>query len=291
MIIGLVQSLRPKQWTKNLLVFAGYLFSVDQGHPASALIVVLAAFGIFCAISGAGYLINDSLDVERDRIHPRKCKRPIASGRVSVAAAVGFAVILLGASLIGSFWIGFWFGVLTAGYFVLTLCYSLCLKHVVIVDLLAISAGFVLRAVAGAVAIDVAISSWLLVCTTLLALFLGLAKRRAELVTLENGGVGHRKTLEEYSAPMLDQFLTVTSSACLMAYFLYTFAPDAGGNGPKHPYMMITVPFVIYGLFRYLYLIHNRNAGGSPEQVLLEDRPLLLNLLLFVVAAAAAILL
>lgn len=285
MLRALILSLRPKQWTKNGLLFAGYLFTIEQGHSASALMHVLAAFGIFCGVSGATYMINDVVDVERDRKHPRKRKRPIASGALPVPVALVMSLLMLGAGLYGSFRLGLYFGISTLAYVVLTLSYSAKLKHIVIVDVLAIAAGFVVRAVAGAVVIDVKISSWLLMCTTLLALFLGLAKRRNELLTLEDGHK-HRRTLGEYSAPMLDQMLSVSAAATLMAYCLYAFT---GSTGVRHPAMMATIPFVVYGLFRYLFLIQARNAGGSPELVLLEDRPMLVNMLLYIVAAAAAL--
>ncbi len=289
MILGLVKSLRPKQWTKNLLLFAGYIFTVEQHHPVSTLLTAFAAFGIFCIVSGSVYIFNDALDVERDRQHPAKRRRPIASGEVTIGVAVAFgtALTLLGCG--AAFLINTPFGALTAGYFVLTLLYSLHLKHVVIVDLLVVTAGFVLRAVAGAVAIEVKVSNWLLVCTMLLALFLALAKRRGELLRFENEGQNHRKTLAEYSAPLLDQMLGIAASAALMSYFLYTFLPGSE-TGSKHP-MMITVPFVIYGLFRYLYLIHQKGVGESPELVLLEDKPLLINVALYVIAAIVALLL
>ncbi|MCE5200295.1 decaprenyl-phosphate phosphoribosyltransferase [bacterium] len=283
----MLRSLRPRQWTKNLLVFAGYLFTIQQGHNTSVLYAVVAAFGLFCAVAGAGYILNDALDVERDRKHPRKCKRPIACGQISVAAAMTFALLLLGASLVASYKLDTWFGVLITSYAVITAAYTLSLKHVVIVDILLISSGFVIRAVAGAVVIHVAISPWLLACTTLLALFLALAKRRGEIATLENGGVEHRKTLNEYTIPMLDQMLNISASAALMSYFLYTFTPNYYTH-EQHPPMMATVPFVIYGLFRYLFLVHSRNAGGSPEQVLIEDKPLLINVALYVVVTAIA---
>ena len=288
MVAALLQSLRPKQWTKNLLVFAGYLFTIERGHPLSSLFDVVAAFALFCLVSGAGYVINDVADAGRDRKHPTKRKRPIAAGALPTGVAVPFAVVLAAAGIGASFALDFHFGLLISGYFVLSAAYSVFLKHEVIIDLLVIAAGFVIRAVAGAVVIDVAISSWLLVCTTLLALFLGLAKRRSELLTLEEGGLGHRGTLEHYTAPMLDQMLSVTASAALMAYCLYTFSP-ASATGAAHPYMMITIPFVIYGLMRYLFLVHTRNVGGSPELVLLEDKPMLINMVLYVIAAALAL--
>ena len=288
MITALLKSLRPKQWTKNLLVFAGFLFTLNGTGQSHSILRVLAAFGLFCAISGATYIFNDAADVERDRQHPRKCKRPIASGAVPVKAAVVIAVLLVIAAVYVSFKLSFHFGLLAAGYLMLTSAYSASLKHIVIVDLFAIAAGFVLRAVAGAVVINVDISSWLLICTTLLALFLGLAKRRSEIITLEDGAFGHRKTLSEYNAPMLDQMLSITASAALMSYCLYTFTP-LSKTGSSHPYMMMTVPFVVYGLFRYLLLVHTENAGGNPELVLLEDKPMLINIVLYVITAVVAL--
>ncbi|MEN6356534.1 MAG: decaprenyl-phosphate phosphoribosyltransferase [Armatimonadota bacterium] len=287
-IAGLAISLRPKQWTKNLLVFAGYLFTIEQGHSPSALLRVVAAFGLFCAVSGAGYILNDACDVECDRKHPRKCRRPIAAGQVPIGAAVVFGVLVLIGGLAASYALATSFGLMVTVYFLLTTAYSIYLKHVVIVDLLTIAGGFVLRAAAGAVVIHVAISPWLLVCTTLLALFLGLAKRRGEIATLENGGVDYRRTLGQYSTSMLDQMLTISASASLMAYFLYTFTPNYY-SGQQHPAMMVTAPFVVYGLFRYLFLIHTKNAGGAPEQVLLEDKPLLINLVLYIIVTIIAL--
>jgi len=282
---ALILSLRPKQWTKNALLFAGYLFTIEQGHSIAELVRVLAACGIFCAISGGTYIINDVVDVKRDRKHPLKCKRPIASGALPVGTAIVLAALILGGSLYWAHRLEGFFWIAAAAYLALSLSYSAALKQLVIVDVLAIAAGFVIRAVAGAVVIDVKISPWLLLCTTLLALFLGLAKRRNELLTLEEGHK-HRRTLGQYSVPMLDQMLSVTASATLMAYCLYTFT---GETGQQHPLMMATIPFVVYGLFRYMLLIQNRNAGGSPELVLLEDKPMLLNMLLYILTAAAAL--
>jgi len=288
LVIALLSSLRPKQWTKNILLFAGYLFTIQEEHGAGQLLRVVAAFAAFCAVSGASYLVNDVVDAQRDRKHPRKCKRPIASGAVSARAALVTASVLSVGGIAGSFALDTRFACFALAYLALMLAYSASLKHVVIVDLLVIAGGFVLRAVAGAVVIGVAISPWLLLCTTLLALFLGSAKRRSELLTLSNGGTDHRKTLGDYSAPMLDQMLGVTASATLMSYCLYTFMPNPI-TGKPHEAMMMTIPFVVYGLFRYLFLIQSRNAGGSPEVVLLEDKPMLLNVLLYVVAAVIAL--
>lgn len=283
MILALVRSMRPKQWTKNLLVFAGFLFTVEEKHAPGDFGRVLLAFGVFCLVSSSVYILNDVVDKSRDRHHPIKRKRPIAAGLLPVPVALLSATLLLAFSVLGSLWLDPYFLAVLLGYFALTTAYTLKLKHVVIVDLLVLASGFVLRAVAGAVALNVMISPWLLLCTTLLALFIGLAKRRHELVTLDEKAISHRKILNDYSVSFLDQMINITSAVALMAYSLYTFS-GISRTGSRHPYMMVTIPFVIYGIFRYLYLIHNKNAGGHPEQVLLDDRPLLFNLILWAVA-------
>lgn len=276
--------MRPKQWSKNLLVFAGFLFTIEKSPPGDFWRVMLA-FMLYCMISGAVYIFNDTVDVKRDRHHPVKRKRPIASGQVPVGVAAVFAVFLTAVSLAGGFRLSPYFGLTLVVYMLLTSAYSFKLKHVVILDLLVLASGFVIRAVAGAVAIDVAISPWLLLCTTLLALFLGLSKRRHEIVILEEDAANHRKILDEYSVLYLDQMIIITSATALMAYSLYTFS-GFSDTATSHPYMMVTIPFVIYGIFRYLYLIHTKNAGGHPEQVLLDDKPLLINIILWAVAVA-----
>lgn len=287
LITGLIRSLRPHHWTKNLLVFAGYIFTIQHPHPPGTFLRVVAAFAAFCAISGATYIVNDVADIERDRKHPTKCRRPIASGAVSPQIALMFSVVLGIAVLTASYWLDFYFGLLLSVYLCLALLYSALLKRIVIVDLLVIAAGFVIRAAAGAVVIHVTISPWLLVCTTLLALFLGLAKRRSELLQVE-GSSELRETLTQYNSAMLDQMLSISAAACLMGYFLYTFSPSPI-TGETHPKMMATVPFVIYGIFRYLFLIHSRNVGETPEKLLVEDKPLLVNVILYVITAIAAL--
>lgn len=281
--------MRPKQWTKNLLVFAGYLFTLSEHHQSEhAAWLVIVGFVLFCLTSGAVYIFNDVLDAKRDRHHPIKRKRPIASGQVPIPVAVVFAAAVMAGSLFAAFRLDQMFGVVLEVYIVLTSAYSFALKHFVIIDLLTIAAGFVMRAVAGAVIIHVEISPWLLLCTTLLALFLGLAKRRNEIVSLEEGATKHRKILDEYSIEFLDQMINITAATALMAYALYTFA-SFSKTASQHPYMMITIPFVIYGVFRYLFLIHTKNAGGHPEQVLLDDKPLLFNLILWAGTVAVII--
>ena len=291
MLIALLKSLRPTQWTKNGLLFVGYLFSIQHGHSLLDLLRVIAAFAIFCGVSGSIYLINDVVDREQDRLHPRKCKRPIASGALPVPVAIITSGLLMAGGIWAAFLLNAPFGILTLGYIVLTLSYSAGLKRLVIIDILALTGGFVIRAVAGAKVIDVPISSWLLLCATLLALFLGLAKRRGELASLDLNGANHRKTLAEYTIPMLDQMLGVTASSTLMAYCLYAFTSVSVVTGKPNPAMMVTVPFVVYGLFRYMFLIHAGSITDSPELVLLKDKPMLLNMVLYVIAAFAALML
>jgi 4-hydroxybenzoate polyprenyltransferase len=283
---ALLRCLRPKQWVKNLILFAGILFTLDRGHPLGDWLRVGSGFLLFCFLSSAVYIFNDIADRETDRLHPRKRIRPIAAGDVAPGDAAIIGAILALGSIVASFSINTLFGGAATAYFLLTLAYSLWLKHVVIMDVLTLSGGFVLRAVAGAVAISVEISSWLLVCTTLLALFLGLAKRRAELTTLQGDAGKHRRILDEYTPELLDQMITIVTSATLMAYALYTFnSPTARG----HHYLMATIPFVIYGIFRYLYLVHTRSVGGNPTNELFEDKPLLLTIALWGLASAIII--
>jgi 4-hydroxybenzoate polyprenyltransferase len=281
--VPLLRCLRVKQWIKNLFVFAGLIFTLDRGHSWDIWLQAAMAFFVFCCLSGSVYIINDIVDVERDRQHPVKRFRPIAAGEIPIQFAAVFAVLLASLSIGTGFTLGLPFGAIATTYFVITLCYSFWLKHIVIVDLLTIAAGFVLRAAAGPLVVAVPISPWLLVCTTLLALFLGLTKRRSELATLQHGAGQHRRILMEYSREMLDQMIAVILSCTLMAYALYTFdSPTARG----HHSLMATLPFVIYGLFRYLYLVHRKNAGGSIASELLEDRPLLVGIFLWIAACA-----
>jgi 4-hydroxybenzoate polyprenyltransferase len=284
--VPLVRCLRPKQWAKNLLLFAGLLFTLDQAHTAAEWLRVSIAFLLFCMVSSAVYLFNDLADRERDRLHPVKRFRPIASGEIATGEAGAVGALLALGSGIAAYSCDPRLCLLLAGYFLLTLLYSFHLKHVVILDVLAIAAGFVLRAVAGTTILGVQISPWLLICTTLLALFLGLAKRRAELSILSDEAGRHRRALGEYTPGMLDQMIATVTSSTLMAYAFYTFnSPTALG----HRYLMATIPFVIYGIFRYLYLVHRRNVGGSPASELLADRPLVVTILLWGLACAGII--
>ncbi|HIE03426.1 MAG TPA: decaprenyl-phosphate phosphoribosyltransferase [Candidatus Latescibacteria bacterium] len=282
MIRGLLSSLRPGQWTKNLFLFAGITFSRNLLNLRMFL-VVSAAFGLFCLLSGSVYIFNDLLDRGRDRLHPIKRLRPIASGQVPVRPASAFALLLASVSLTLSFLLSPSFGFVASAYFALILAYSLRLKHIVIVDVMTVAVGFVLRAVAGAVIIDVPISPWLLICTVLLALFLVLGKRRHELVLLEEDAEGHRDILKEYSPYLLDQMIAVVTASTVMAYALYTIS---GQTVQKFGTTRLswTLPFVLYGVFRYLYLIHRKGSGHRPEEVLLSDLPLLLDVMLWALA-------
>lgn len=266
-------SLRPGQWAKNLLLFAGLLFGLRL-FDVTAVGRAFAAFGIFCLLSGVVYLINDIADRDTDRKHPHKARRPIASGALSVPRALTSAIVLGVVALSGAFALGPRFFLVAASYLALLALYSGPLKHIVIIDVLTIAVGFVLRAVAGAVAVNVDISNWLLVCTILLALFISLAKRRHELLLLADGAAGHRPILGEYTPYLLDQMIAVVTASTLVAYMFYTISPETEQKFGTH-WLGLTVPFPLYGIFRYLYLVHQREGGGSPADLLLTDRPLL----------------
>jgi 4-hydroxybenzoate polyprenyltransferase len=242
----------------------------------------VTAFAVFCGLSGAIYLLNDVADRDRDRLHPDKRLRPIAAGRLSVAAALAAAAGLVTGGLAVALWLSPPFALAAVAYVVLLGAYSAWLKHVVIVDVLVVAIGFVLRAAAGALAIGVAISGWLLICTILLALFLALGKRRHEVLTLEEGAARHRPILAEYSPGLLDQMIAVVTASTVTAYALYTMSPETVAKF-QTPLLPATLPFVLYGIFRYLYLLYRRQLGGSPSEIALHDRPLLLNTALWLV--------
>ncbi len=279
--IATLAVLRPRQWVKNLFVFAGLIFSQSLFTPL--LWPALAAFAIFCALSGAIYVFNDVADVEKDRIHPTKRTRPIARGALSIPAALTLGVLLLVGSLLAAFALSVPFGLVAAAYAGLLTAYSVWLKHVVILDVLTVAAGFVLRAVAGAAAIHVEISGWLVICTILVALFLALGKRRHEYRTLRGDAAAHRPILAEYSEGFLDQMVAVVTASTVTAYALYTMSPDTVAR--FHTRLLpITLPFVLYGIFRYLYLLYRREMGGNPSDLLLNDRALLVNTVLWMLA-------
>jgi 4-hydroxybenzoate polyprenyltransferase len=267
----LLRTMRPKQWIKNLLLYAGVVFDRHLFEIRPILIATLG-FIIFCGISSAVYLLNDLVDIKKDQQHPRKRFRPLASGKlprqVAIIAMIGLVVICLPAS----FLLQPSFGLVVLGYFIIQIAYCFYLKNIVIIDVFTLASGFVLRAVAGALVIQVDVSPWLLVCTMLGALFIGLAKRRHELVLLADGAANHRQILEEYSSELVQEMISVVTSAVVIAYSLYTITYD---KLPKNHLMALTIPFVLYGIFRYLYLVYKRDEGGSPEEVLFKDIPLL----------------
>jgi 4-hydroxybenzoate polyprenyltransferase len=285
--VSLLISLRPGQWTKNLFVFAGLLFSLKLFDPR-AILTAVEAFLIFCALSGVVYLLNDVMDRDTDRRHPTKCNRPIAAGDLSVPMALVVAGLIGALSLVAAFRLRWQFGAVAAGYLGLQALYSTSLKHLVILDVLTIAIGFVLRAVGGAVALDVVISHWLLVCMILLALFIALAKRRHELVLLADNAISHRPILGEYSAYLLDQMIAVVTASTLIAYIFYTISPETEQKFGT-TWLGLTIPFPLYGIFRYLYLVHRREGGGSPADLLLNDRPLLACVTFWVLAVVLII--
>lgn len=275
-LLPLIRAMRPLQWTKNAVVLAALVFGMRLFDPASVGEALLAAIA-FCAASSAGYLLNDARDLEQDRCHPEKRFRPLAAGDLGVDQALVAAGFLLVAAVGVSWAVRPALAGVTLAYAALMVGYTLCLKRFVIVDVLVIALGFVLRAVAGAVAIDVSISPWLLACTLLLALFLGFGKRRHELASLPDAA-SHRRALESYTLPLLDQLIAVSAAATMASYVLYTIEAR-GATG--QPAMLLTVPIVAYATFRYLFLLHRKGAGGSPEVVLWSDRPLLAALVLW----------
>lgn len=275
-----VNSMRPSQWIKNLFVFAPLIFA-QKFFDFFLILKTVGAFVLFCILSSAIYILNDLLDIEEDKIHPRKSKRPIALGKISKNQAISIFIALSVVSLSLAFWLNKYFFIAALTYFILQLAYSIKLKRIVIVDVFIIAAGFVIRIVAGGLVIEVPISSWLLICTMLLALFLAMGKRRHELVILENMASNHRSSLKEYSSYLLDQMIAVVTASTLIAYCLYTISAQTVEKfGTKN--LIFTVPFVLYGIFRYLYLIHHKEKGGSPESLIIKDKPLLIDILLWI---------
>ncbi|HEY5997984.1 MAG TPA: decaprenyl-phosphate phosphoribosyltransferase [bacterium] len=281
-VIAIVRSARPQQWVKNVLVFAPLVFA-QQAREPRALGLATAAFALFCLASGAVYLVNDLLDCEQDRQHPRKCRRPIAAGELAPRVAGAAAAVLGALALAGAALVGPGLVLVLGAYLAISLAYARALKHVVIVDVMTLASGFLLRVVAGGVATGVPLSMWLLLCTSLLALFLGFGKRRHELVLLEAGAASHRPILAEYSPYYLDQMIAVVTTSTLVCYALYTMDPAV--HQKLHTSRLpLTIPFVLYGIFRYLYLVHQKEWGGDPTQAVVGDRPLLVNILLWIIA-------
>ncbi len=280
MMFSLLKAMRPRQWTKNIFVFAAVVFDRQLSlHNFDPLLRSIGAFVIFCLLSSSVYLINDLIDLEADRAHPTKRNRPIASGKLPVSVAITTAIGIVLIVIPLAFLLSKDFGIITVLYFVINLAYSGWLKHIPLIDVMIIATGFVLRVAGGVTVIEVQrFSPWLYVVTTLLSLYLGFGKRRAELTLLEENANSHRKVLDGYNLPLLDQLITIVSSSTILAYSLYTFSAP---NLPDNHTMMLTIPFVMYGIFRYLYLIQIKQEGGAPEEMLLSDRPLQIDLLLY----------
>lgn len=275
---NLIKTMRPKQWTKNVVIFAALIFDRQLTH-LSSLEHTIAGFLIFCLITSSVYILNDLVDIEADRAHPQKCKRPLASGALPKSIAVIAGIVFLVVAFPLAFLLSRGFAIICGIYFLLNVAYSLKLKHIPLVDVLIIAAGFVLRVGGGVELIHVErFSPWLYVVTTLLALYLGFGKRRAEISLLAENANTHRKVLNGYTLPLLDQLITIVSSTTIVAYSLYTFSAP---NLPENHTMMLTIPFALYGIFRYLYLIQVEQAGGAPEDLLLTDRPLQIAIILW----------
>jgi len=271
MVSAILKTMRPKQWVKNIVIFAALIFD-RQLTKVTSLLPTLAGFFLFCFITGAVYIINDLADLEADRKHPKKRFRPLAAGVFPVRVAQAAAIILLLLAFPLAYWLSREFAAVAAVYFLLNLAYSKWLKHIPLIDVLSIAAGFVLRVIAGVVLIEVErFSPWLYVVTTLGALYLGFGKRRAELALLAGDANAHRRVLNGYTLPFLDQLITIVSSTTIIAYSLYTFSAP---NLPPNHTMMLTIPFVIYGIFRYLYLVQVEHKGGAPEDLAFTDHPL-----------------
>jgi 4-hydroxybenzoate polyprenyltransferase len=284
MLSALFKTMRPRQWTKNIFIFAALIFD-KQLFILDSFLRTLAGVILFCLISSCVYILNDIVDVEADRQHPEKKNRPIPSGKLPVGAAWISLIVLVVIVIVASYFLDIEFMAVVIGYFILNIAYSMWLKHIPILDVLIIAAGFVLRVHAGVTLIQVErFSPWLYVLMTLLSLFLGFGKRRAELALLAHGAGSHRKVLDGYTLPLLDQYIMIVSGTTIVAYSLYTFSAP---NLPENHSMMLTIPFVVYSIFRYLYLIQVKHAGGTPEEILLSDRPFQISMILWGLAVLA----
>lgn len=284
MLIGIIKTLRPKQWTKNSFIFAALVFDLKLFQMES-FIKTLLGFGLLCLISGTVYLINDLVDIDKDRQHPTKKNRPIPSGQLPYRVAVLTAIVLISFCLPLSFVLNSFFGVIITGYLLLQITYSFVLKNVVIVDVLTLAAGFVLRVAAGVALVEAErFSPWLYVVTVLLALFLGLGKRRTELALLKEQAINTRTILTQYNLQFLDEMMAIVTTGTVITYAFYTFSAP---NLPSNHLMMLTIPFVLYGIFRYLYIIHVQESVGAPDEILLSDNPLQISIVLFAATVVA----
>ena len=276
----IIRLMRPKQWIKNLFIFAPLIFSMSF-FKTKLIINEIYCFIVFCAISSSIYILNDIIDIEKDKLHPKKKNRPLAKGTVSKTSAFVVFSLLLICALIGGFKLNISVGISIILYFVNNLLYSFKIKHVVIMDTISIAIGFILRVVTGAFAIQVQISVWIIMCTFFIALFLGLGKRRNEIIILDDKAREHRGNLKEYSCKFIDQMISIVVGCTIMSYSLYTCTVY------KHVYMVGTIPFVVFGIFRYLYLIYIQDEGGSPTEIVLTDKAIMLDVVLWGIISGA----
>ena len=293
--VAILRGMRPKQWVKNLLVFLPLFFTLNEAWSLDDLPAALdmlatstVALLLFCALSGGIYLFNDALDAERDRAHPVKRRRPVASGAVPAPFALAFGLALALACLYPAYLIDAQFAAVAFAYLVIQIAYSLGLKRAPLLDVFSVASGFVLRVLAGAAALDLPVSPWLYLCTGLAALFIAVSKRRSELARAGETAPEQRDALASYTLPMLDQLTAIVATSALVSYALYTFAAP---NLPDNHSMMLTIPFVVYGMFRYIQLVHRRDAGESPETIITTDPPMIAAIILWLIAAGAVLLL
>ena len=280
-------SMRPEQWIKNFFVFTALLFSKNLLNPSKDIEAIIG-FVIFCMVTGCAYMVNDLVDLEKDKLHPVKSRRPLASGKLKKETAAKIIVLVCLASLFFAFYMNILFGFIVLAYFLLNIGYSIYLKNIVIIDVVSIAAGFVLRVLGGAVIISVVASQWLILCTILLSLFLGFSKRRHELILLEDSATSHRRVLEHYSPYFLDQMIAVVTASTLICYALYTMSGDTVEKLGTSK-LIYTIPFVLYGIFRYLYLVHQKEEGGSPTEIMFTDKPMIINICLWVISSVVFI--
>ena len=280
-------SMRPEQWIKNFFVFTALLFSKNLLNPSKDIEAIIG-FVIFCMVTGCAYMVNDLVDLEKDKLHPVKSRRPLASGKLKKETAAKIIVLVCLASLSFAFYMNILFGFIVLAYFLLNIGYSIYLKNIVIIDVVSIAAGFVLRVLGGAVIISVVASQWLILCTILLSLFLGFSKRRHELILLEDSATSHRRVLEHYSPYFLDQMIAVVTASTLICYALYTMSRDTVEKLGTSK-LIYTIPFVLYGIFRYLYLVHQKEEGGSPTEIMFTDKPMIINICLWVISSVVFI--
>jgi len=279
--------MRPEQWIKNFFVFTALLFSKNLLNPSKDIEAIIG-FVIFCMVTGCAYMVNDLVDLEKDKLHPVKSRRPLASGKLKKETAAKIIVLVCLASLFFAFYMNILFGFIVLAYFLLNIGYSIYLKNIVIIDVVSIAAGFVLRVLGGAVIISVVASQWLILCTILLSLFLGFSKRRHELILLEDSATSHRRVLEHYSPYFLDQMIAVVTASTLICYALYTMSRDTVEKLGTSK-LIYTIPFVLYGIFRYLYLVHQKEEGGSPTEIMFTDKPMIINICLWVISSVVFI--